>query len=177
MRSHPGKCRPFVCRDQLSRESSRHQLQAARPQDVGVSPCGSPALRGRRFATGSNMIRDSFVKGGDGLADLNRSRTLYRRRCISGGYCACPEHTSRRPTTDTYSLPQTQESSTSASSGDLDLFCTRQPRVVREKAQVSIGLCRAGRARVRGIDQNASTTAYLHTTSLLVEPCRNRHQD
>src|SRR5881409_3198973 len=52
-----------------------------------------------------------FVKGGDGLADVKPIAHLYKTQVYQlAEFLGVPEEIrSRTPTTDTYSLPQTQE--------------------------------------------------------------------
>jgi NAD+ synthase len=116
-----------------------------------------------------------FVKGGDGLADLKPIAHLYKTQAYQlAGHLGVPKAiTSRPPTTDTYSLPQTQEEfyfSLPAATLDLVLYARNQGWPA-EKAAIRLGLQPEQVARAYGdIDQKRSTTAYLHTTSLLVEP-------
>jgi NAD+ synthase len=116
-----------------------------------------------------------FVKGGDGLADVKPIAHLYKTQVYQ-----LAEHldvpagiTSRPPTTDTYSLPQTQEEfyfSLPAATLDRVLYARNLGWSV-EKAAEKLGLGPEQVTRAYDdIDQKRSTTAYLHTTSLLVEP-------
>jgi NAD+ synthase len=81
--------------------------------------------------------------------------------------------TGRPPTTDTYSLPQTQEEfyfSLPMATLDLVLYARNQGWSA-EKAAAELELAPEQVARAYAdIDQKRTTTAYLHTSSLLVEP-------
>jgi NAD+ synthase len=116
-----------------------------------------------------------FVKGGDGLADVKPIAHLYKTQAYQlADYLGVPESiTSRPPTTDTYSLPQTQEEfyfSLPMATLDLVLYA-RNHGWPTERAAAELGLAPEQVARAYAdIDQNRATTAYLHTSSLLVEP-------
>lgn len=115
-----------------------------------------------------------FVKGGDGLADVKPIAHLYKTQVYQlAEYLGVPSGiTSRPPTTDTYSLPQTQEEfyfSLPAATLDLVLYARNHDWSV-EKAAAQLGLAPEQVARAYGdIDQKRATTASLHITSLLVE--------
>ena len=118
-----------------------------------------------------------FVKGGDGLADVKPIAHLYKTQVYQlahhlGVPCRIIE---RPPTTDTYSLPQTQEEfyfSLPAATLDLVLFA-RDSGWSAERAAESIGLKTDEVERAYAdIEQKRATTAYLHTHSLLVRPAR-----
>ncbi len=114
-----------------------------------------------------------FVKGGDGLADVKPIAHLYKTQVYQlarhlGVPCGILE---RPPTTDTYSLPQTQEEfyfSLPTATLDLVLFARDSGWTVEEAAE---RLAMEPEEIVRAytdIDRKRSTTAYLHTHSLLV---------
>ena len=116
-----------------------------------------------------------FVKGGDGLADVKPIAHLYKSQVYAlAEFLGVPAAIrSRPPTTDTYSLPQTQEEfyfTLPAATLDLVLFAHN---LGRDPAAVAAELGRtsdeAARA-VRDIDQKRATTRYLHLPPLLVEP-------
>ncbi len=116
-----------------------------------------------------------FVKGGDGLADVKPIAHLYKSQVYAlAEFLGVPAAIrSRPPTTDTYSLPQTQEEfyfALPAATLDLVLFAHN---LGRDPAAVAAELGRtpdeAARA-VRDIDQKRATTRYLHLPPLLVEP-------
>jgi len=116
-----------------------------------------------------------FVKGGDGLADVKPIAHLYKSQVYElAEFLGVPAAIrSRPPTTDTYSLPQTQEEfyfTLPAATLDLVLFAHN---LGRDPASVAAELGRtpdeAARA-LRDIDQKRATTRYLHLPPLLVEP-------
>jgi NAD+ synthase len=85
-----------------------------------------------------------------------------------------PEEIRRRPpTTDTFSLPQTQEEfyfSLPYQAMDLCLY-GRNHGVAAAEVGAALGLTAEQVDRVyRDIDQKRRTTRYLHTRPLLVEP-------
>ena len=116
-----------------------------------------------------------FVKGGDGLADVKPIAHLYKTQVyILADFLGVPkEITSRPPTTDTYSLPQTQEEfyfSLPAAAMDLVLYA-RNAGQSPGTAAVTLGLSAEQVARAfRDLDQKRATTRYLHERPLLVEP-------
>jgi NAD+ synthase len=123
-----------------------------------------------------------FVKGGDGLADVKPIAHLYKTQVYQLARhlhvpCRIVE---RPPTTDTYSLPQTQEEfyfSLPAATLDLVLFA-RNSGWTPEQAADRLSLREDQVARAYAdIDQKRSTTAYLHTHSLLVRPVSNGGAD
>ena len=116
-----------------------------------------------------------FVKGGDGLADVKPIAHLYKSQVYDlAEYLDVPAAIrSRPPTTDTYSLPQTQEEfyfALPAATLDLVLYAHN---LGRDPAAVAADLGRtpdeAARA-LRDIEQKRATTRYLHLSPLLVEP-------
>jgi NAD+ synthase len=116
-----------------------------------------------------------FVKGGDGLADVKPIAHLYKSQVYElAEYLDVPAAIrSRPPTTDTYSLPQTQEEfyfALPAATLDLVLYAHN---LGRDPAAVAADLGRtpdeAARA-LRDIEQKRATTRYLHLSPLLVEP-------
>ena len=116
-----------------------------------------------------------FVKGGDGLADVKPIAHLYKSQVYQlAESLGVPEGIVRRPpTTDTYSLPQTQEEFyfslpatmmdqlLHAASAGLDAQTTSS-RLGLEPEQVSRAF--------RDIAQKRTTTRYLHQPALLVDP-------
>jgi NAD+ synthase len=115
-----------------------------------------------------------FVKGGDGLADLKPIAHLYKSEVYElARHLGVPaEITSRPPTTDTYSLPQTQEE-----------FYFPLPVLVMDGvlSAKNAGLDSAQAAQLAGldaveaasvyaeIDRKRASTRYLHMPPLLVE--------
>ena len=115
-----------------------------------------------------------FVKGGDGLADLKPIAHLYKTEVYAlAAYLGVPPSVTDRPsTTDTFSLPQTQEEFFfSAPTRVLDLVLqARNAGCSVEQAALETGLEPAlVLALYRDIGQKRLTTEYLHLTSLLVE--------
>jgi NAD+ synthase len=115
-----------------------------------------------------------FVKGGDGLADVKPIAHLYKTQVYElAEYLGVPaEIRSRVPTTDTYSLPQTQEEfyfALPAATLDLVLYAHnlgRDPDLV--SAELGCTPDQAGRA-LRDIEQKRAATRYLHMPPLLVD--------
>ena len=116
-----------------------------------------------------------FVKGGDGLADVKPIAHLYKTQVYAlARHLGLPETiTTRPPTTDTYSMPQTQEEFFFCLPYDkLDLILWAYnhhvaPGTVGEVMGYTIEQVQ----RVyRDIETKRRTTAYLHLRPLLVEP-------
>ena len=115
-----------------------------------------------------------FVKGGDGLADVKPIAHLYKCQVYQlAEYLDVPQEIISRPsTTDTYSLPQSQEEF---------YFTLPMPVMDRilhahnagagvEDAALSLGYESEQVERAyREIDRKRATTRYLHTAPLLVE--------
>jgi NAD+ synthase len=116
-----------------------------------------------------------FVKGGDGLADVKPIAHLYKTQVYQlAEYLGMPRAiVGRTPTTDTFSLPQTQEEfyfSLPARTLDLVLFARNENRNP-EAVAAETGLTPAAiRRAYLDIDQKRSTTIYLHQPPLLVAP-------
>jgi len=116
-----------------------------------------------------------FVKNGDGAADVKPIAHLYKSQVyLLAEYLGVPEEIRLRPpTTDTYSLPQSQEEfffSLPYETLDLCLFAHNHglpAEVVADAVQLSI----VDVERVfRDIEQKRRTTRTLHLSSRLVEP-------
>jgi NAD+ synthase len=114
-----------------------------------------------------------FVKGGDGAADLKPIAHLYKTQVYAlAAYLGVPEEIrARPPTTETYSLPQTQEEfffRVPLETLDLCLYARDQgisPQVLAEE----VGLTPAETLAIyRDIDGKRRTSAYLHAPPLLV---------
>ncbi|HET7791552.1 MAG TPA: NAD(+) synthase [Gemmatimonadales bacterium] len=116
-----------------------------------------------------------FVKGGDGLADVKPIAHLYKSQVFQlAEHLGVPAGIrGRTPTTDTYSLPQTQEEfffSLPLRELDLVLEARNSGRAADEVAR-DLGLTAAQVERVyRDIDWKRRATQYLHLPPLLVEP-------
>jgi NAD+ synthase len=116
-----------------------------------------------------------FVKQGDGAADLKPIAHLYKSQVFAlAEYLGVPDEIRRRtPTTDTFSLPQTQEEFYFALPYDKMDLClyARNHNVPAETTAGALGLRAEQVERVyKDIDQKRRTTKYLHARPLLVEP-------
>jgi NAD+ synthase len=116
-----------------------------------------------------------FVKLGDGAADVKPIAHLYKTQVYAlADFLGVPEQVRTRPsTTDTYSLPQSQEEFYFSLPWNLMDICLHGKNTGRPIEQVaeSAGLTTAQVERVYGdIDQKRKTTAYLHLAPQLVEP-------
>jgi NAD+ synthase len=116
-----------------------------------------------------------FVKGGDGLADVKPIAHLYKTQVYQlAEYFGVPDAvTSRRPTTDTYSLPQSQdEFYFSLPTREMDVALSAfDAGLAPEVAAGELGLTPEQVQRIyRDIAQKRTTTRYLHLPPLLVEP-------
>jgi NAD+ synthase len=117
-----------------------------------------------------------FVKGGDGLADVKPIAHLYKTQVYQlAEYLGVPEVIRHRPpTTDTYSLPQTQEEfyfAIPTATLDVVLSGLNAGRSSAEVARELVGYRAEQIDHVyRDIEQKRSTTRYLHCPPLLVEP-------
>ena len=115
-----------------------------------------------------------FVKGGDGLADVKPIAHLYKAQVYQlAEHLGVPESIRRRtPTTDTYSLPQTQEEfffSLPLTELDLTLQARNAGKNPSEAAG-DIGLTPEQVERAyREIDRKRGATVYQHAAPLLVE--------
>lgn len=114
-----------------------------------------------------------FVKLGDGSADLKPIAHLYKSQVYAlAAHLGVPESIrTRPPTTDTYSLPQSQEEfyfSLPYDRMDLCLYGLNNAVPVDEIAEAA-GLTVEQVGRVfRDIEQKRRTTAYLHEPPVLV---------
>src|SRR4051812_30860145 len=114
-----------------------------------------------------------FVKLGDGAADVKPIAHLYKSQVYAlAAYLGVPEEIRCRPsTTDTYSMPQSQEEfyfSLSHQRMDLCLY-GRNNDVPAEEVGAAAGLTVEQVQRVyRDIDQKRRTTEYLHLAPQLV---------
>jgi NAD+ synthase len=116
-----------------------------------------------------------FVKGGDGLADVKPIAHLYKTQVYQlAAYLGVPDSIiSRPPTTDTYSLPQTQQEfyfSLPATTMDQMLHAHNEG-LDPETAAAMLGFTAEQVTRAyRDIEQKRLTTRYLHSAPLLVKP-------
>jgi NAD+ synthase len=116
-----------------------------------------------------------FVKLGDGAADVKPIAHLYKSQVYAlAEYLGIPEQIRRRPpTTDTFSLPQTQEEFYYALPYDKMDLClyAHNHGVPAADVSAAVGLRPDQVERVfKDIDQKRRTTRYLHTKPLLIEP-------
>lgn len=115
-----------------------------------------------------------FVKQGDGAADVKPIAGLYKGQvyALARHLGVIEEILGREPTTDTYSLEQSQEDfyfSVHYSQLDL-LLWAKNNQVPSEEAGQVVGLPAAQVERVYAdIDQKRRSTAYLHMPPLLLE--------
>lgn len=116
-----------------------------------------------------------FVKLGDGAADIKPIAHLYKTQVYAlAAHLGVPgDIRSRQPTTDTYSMPQSQEEfyfSLPYDQMDLCLYAVNNG-IPAETVAASLGLTHDQVGRVfRDIEQKRKTTAYLHEPPRLVEP-------
>jgi NAD+ synthase len=121
-----------------------------------------------------------FVKLGDGAADVKPIAHLYKSQVYQlAEYLGVPERVRLRPpTTDTYSLPQSQEEfyfSLPYDQMDLCLYAHNHG-IPPGAAAEAVGLVEEDVARVfRDIEQKRRTTRYLHLGPQLVEPVPEIH--
>ena len=116
-----------------------------------------------------------FVKLGDGAADIKPIAHLYKTQVYAlADYVGVPDEIRRRPpTTDTFSMPQSQEEfyfSLPYQAMDVCLY-GRNHAIPASAVAAAIGLTAEQVERVYAdIDQKRRTTRYLHTRPLLAEP-------
>ena len=116
-----------------------------------------------------------FVKGGDGLADVKPIAHLYKSQVYElARYLGVPSTICERPpTTDTFSLPQTQEEfyfALPARTLDLVLYARNADLPVAElAAALELRPDQADRAYADNARKRAAAV-YLHNPPLLVEP-------
>jgi NAD+ synthase len=121
-----------------------------------------------------------FVKGGDGLADVKPIAHLYKTQVYAlAEYLGVPAGIRERtPTTDTYSLPQTQEEfyfALPTETLDVVLYAHNQGR---GRDAVAVELDRDVDAVTRAfqdIDRKRAATRYLHLPPLLAGPVPEVH--
>jgi NAD+ synthase len=116
-----------------------------------------------------------FVKQGDGMADFKPIAHLYKTQVYAlAAYLGVPEEIRRRPpTTDTYSMAQTQEEFFFAlpyDRMDLCLYARNHGVPATEVAPVVQLTVEQAERVLRDIDSKRRTTHYLHQRPMLVEP-------
>jgi NAD+ synthase len=123
-----------------------------------------------------------FVKNGDGAADLKPLAHLYKSQIyqLAEYLEILPEIRRRPPTTDTYSLPQTQDEfyfSLPLETMDLCLYGHTHGVPPSDVAR-AVNLSEAQIARAyHDIDQKRNTTRYLHVQPLLVASDARSHDN
>src|SRR5687768_971620 len=115
-----------------------------------------------------------FVKGGDGLADIKPIAHLYKSQVYQlADYLGVPAVvTSRPPTTDTFSLPQSQEEfyyNLPTNVLDVVLHGYNEGRSIEAVALDADLTVDEVRRSYRDIEQKRMTTRYLHLGAHLVE--------
>jgi NAD+ synthase len=116
-----------------------------------------------------------FVKNGDGAADVKPIAHLYKTQVYQlADLLGIPDEIRERaPTTDTYSLPQTQEEFFfSLPYGQMDAcLLARDHGVPPPLVAEALGLTPDQVARVyRDIDAKRAAARYLHAPALLIDP-------
>jgi NAD+ synthase len=115
-----------------------------------------------------------FVKLGDGAADIKPIAHLYKTQVYQmAEFLGIPDAIRKRPpTTDTYSMPQSQEEfyfSVPYDKMDLCLY-GKNHGVLPEEVAPAVGMTARQVKRVyRDIDAKRKATCYLHTHSLLID--------
>lgn len=114
-----------------------------------------------------------FVKNGDGSADVKPIAHLYKTQVYQlAAHLGLPDEICQRPpTTDTYSLPQSQEEFYfSLPYGEMDLcLWARSHQVPASDVAAELGLVTEQIERVyRDIDGKRAASRYLHAKPLLV---------
>jgi NAD+ synthase len=120
-----------------------------------------------------------FVKLGDGAADIKPIAHLYKTQVYAlAAFLGVPESIrSRQPTTDTYSMPQSQEEfyfSLPYSLMDLCLFAVNHGIGADAVAQTADQRADQVERVFRDIEQKRRSTAYLHEPPVLVAPVEER---
>jgi NAD+ synthase len=115
-----------------------------------------------------------FVKGGDGLADMKPIAHLYKTQVYQlADYLGVPTAiTSRPPTTDTFSLPQSQEEFYYVLPTHLldQVLYAHGEGIPAASVAEQTGLTELQvLAAYRDIEQKRSTTRYLHLSARMVE--------
>jgi NAD+ synthase len=116
-----------------------------------------------------------FVKGGDGLADVKPIAKLYKTQVYAlAEHLALPEAIARRPpTTETFSLPQTQEEFYFGHPyQQMDLLVYGRDHGLEAAAIAGhAGLDEAAAAAAYSeIDRRRQATQYLHAAPVLLDP-------
>ena len=178
----------LVVQDPHGREE-RHRLPAGVYQAVvaaanmkqrtrkGIEYYHADRLNGAVAGTPNRLEYDQgfFVKNGDGAADLKPIAHLYKTQVYAlATHLGLPEEVRRRPpTTDTWSLPQTQEEfyfSVDYAAMDLCLYALNEGRT-REETAKATGLSAQQVDQVwKEIAAKRRVAAVLRAAPLTVEP-------
>lgn len=115
-----------------------------------------------------------FVKNGDGSADIKPIGHLYKTQVYAiARHLGVPEEILRRPpTTDTYSLSQTQDEfyfTLSYDKLDLCLYGLNNGKSAEEVAEAADLSVDAVKRSFKDIEMTRRTTEYLHTPPVVVE--------
>ena len=115
-----------------------------------------------------------FVKLGDGAADIKPIAHLYKTQVYQiAEYLGIPEEIRKRPpTTDTYSMPQSQEEfyfSLPYYKMDICLFGKNNNKPMEEVAEAAGITVEQLKKVYNDIDQKRKTTSYLHLGPQLIE--------
>jgi NAD+ synthase len=151
------------------KQRTRKQTEYYHADRLNYAVCGTP----NRLEYDQGF----FVKNGDGAADFKPIAHLYKSQVYQiAEFLGVPEEICRRtPTTDTYSLPQTQEEFYFAlpyDKMDLCLYALNHGISAEEAAGV-VGLTAEQVGHVyRDIETKRRTTWYMHAPPQLVEPVR-----
>jgi len=122
-----------------------------------------------------------FVKGGDGLADCKPIAHLYKSQVYQiADFLGVPSSvTSRPPTTDTFSLPQSQEEfyyNLPTRTLDVVLHGLNESRDIADVARDAGLTVEQVERSFRDIEQKRMTTRYLHLGPQLVETVLEEHE-
>jgi NAD+ synthase len=122
-----------------------------------------------------------FVKGGDGLADCKPIAHLYKSQVYQiADFLGVPSAvTSRPPTTDTFSLPQSQEEfyyNLPTRTLDVVLHGLNERRDIADVARDAGLSVEQVERSFRDIEQKRMTTRYLHLGPQLVESVLEEHE-
>ena len=149
------------------KQRARKLLEYTWADRLGYAVAGTPNLL--------EYDQGFFVKGGDGLADLKPIAHLYKGQVYAlARELGLPESVSSRyPTTDTFSLPQTQEEFYFGHPYDrMDLLLWGHWNAI-EPGELSprVGLApEEVEAAYREIERRRDATEYLHTPAIMMGP-------
>ncbi|MEZ5073534.1 MAG: NAD(+) synthase [Solirubrobacterales bacterium] len=156
--------------------AGRDEHEAAGPQAARVHP-GPIASPTPVIGTPNLLEYDQgfFVKGGDGLADVKPIAGLYKGQVYAvARELGLPEAiTSRSPTTETFSLPQTQEEFYFGHSYQRmdELMWGHEHGVEPADLVARVGMSvEEVEVAYAEIDRRRTATAYLHAAAVLFPP-------